>query len=92
LSSTASFTSYSKDSFSEKDQVRLAKYCRRVDSKGAKFLLSNSDPKNETPNDHFFEDHYKDFKIEKVKAIRAINCKGSGRGHIKELIVLNYCL
>jgi len=52
--------------------------------------LSNSDPKNEDPKDHFFEDHYKGFNIEKVKAIRAINCKASGRGKINELLVVNY--
>ena len=39
----------SKDNFTERDQIRLAKFCKRLDSKGAKFLLSNSDPKNEKP-------------------------------------------
>jgi len=92
LSATASFTSYSKGSFSEQDQVRLARFCRIVAGKGAKFLLSNSDPKNEDPEDHFFEDHYKGFTIERVKANRAINCKGSGRGEINELLITNYVL
>lgn len=90
LSSTASFTSYSKDSFSEKEQIRLAEFCKQIDAKGARFLLSNSDPKNEDPGDTFFEDHYKGFDIDTVKAVRAINCKASGRGKINELIVLNY--
>jgi DNA adenine methylase len=90
LSQTASFTSYSKHSFSEKDQVRLAEYCRKINSKGAKFLLSNSDPKNEDPNDHFFENHYEEFSTERVKASRAINCKASKRGQINELIITNY--
>ena len=92
LSPTASFTSYSKDSFSEKDQIRLAEFCKRINAKGAKFLLSNSDPKNEDPEDHFFEDHYKDFTIDRVKATRAINCKASGRGKISELLITNYKL
>jgi DNA adenine methylase len=90
LSLTASFTSYSRDSFSEEDQVRLAKYCRQLDFKGAKFLLSNSDPKNENPEDHFFAEHYCGFTIDTVKATRAINCKASRRGLINELIVTNY--
>ena len=92
LSPTASFTSYSKDSFSEEDQVRLAEFCKQVDKKRAKFLLSNSDPKNEDPTDHFFEDQYENegFDIERVKAKRAINCKASGRGQINELIITNY--
>lgn len=92
LSTTARFTSYSKDSFSEKDQIRLACFCRHIDSKGAKFLLSNSDPKNENPKDSFFEEHYKKygFDIDRVKANRAINCKASGRGQINELLITNY--
>jgi len=90
LSPTASFTSYSKDNFGEVEQIRLARFCRHIHGIGAKFLLSNSDPKNEDPKDHFFEDHYKGFNIEKVKAIRAINCKASGRGKINELLVVNY--
>jgi len=90
LSPTASFTSYSKDSFSEDDQIKLARFCTQIHNKGATFLLSNSDPKNEDPNDHFFDDHYKLFNIETVKAARFINCKASARGHINELIITNY--
>lgn len=90
LSATASFTSYSKDRFLEQDQVKLAKFCRKIHGRGAKFLLSNSDPKNEDPNDHFFEDHNKGFEIDTVRANRQINCKASGRGQIKELLITNY--
>ena len=90
LSPTASFTSYSKDDFNEAAQIRLARFCRHIHAKDAKFLLSNSDPKNEDPNDHFFEEHYKNFAIDRVKANRAINCKASGRGQINELLIINY--
>ena len=90
ISPTASFTSYSKDNFAECDQIRLAQFCRHIDSKGGKFLLSNSDPQNENPEDHFFEDNYSEFRIDRVKAARAINCKAAGRGQINELIITNY--
>ena len=90
LSPTAGFTSYSKEDFGNEEQIRLAEFCKEIDSRGAKFLLSNSDPKNENPKDHFFEDHYKEFTIERVKAIRAINCKASGRGQINEILITNY--
>jgi len=90
ISRTAAFTSYSKDNFTERDQLRLAKFCRRIDAKGAKFLLSNSDPKNEDSTDDFFEVHYQGFNIERVKAARPINCKASGRGAIDELLIMNY--
>jgi DNA adenine methylase len=90
LSPTASFTSYSKDSFSEKDQIKLAEFCKQIHRKGAKFLLSNSDPKNEDPTDGFFETKYKGFKIERVMAVRSINCKSYRRGKINEILVTNY--
>ena len=92
LSPTANFTSYSKDDFNEAEQIRLARFCRHINTKGAKFLLSNSDPKNENPKDHFFEKHYEKFRfdIDQVKASRAINCKASGRGQINELLIINY--
>jgi len=91
LSPTASFTSYSKDDFNEDEQIRLARFCRHIHTKGAKFLLSNSDPKNENPKDNFFEENYEKFRfdIDQVKATRAINCKASGRGNINELIITN---
>ena len=90
LSPTAGFTSYSKEDFGNEEQIRLAEFCKQINNRGAKFLLSNSDPKNENPKDHFFEDKYKGFVIERVKATRAINCKASGRGQINELLITNY--
>jgi DNA adenine methylase len=93
ISKTASFTSYAKDSFSEEDQIRLADFCKWLTKKHVKFLLSNSDPKNENPKDSFFETHYPEsegFVIDRVKASRAINCKGDRRGVIAEILVRNY--
>ncbi len=90
LSPTASFTSYSKDNFLERDQVRLAEFCTHINKKGAKFLLSNSDPKNEDTVDCFFDEHYAEFHIDTVMAARPINCKSGGRGQIRELIITNY--
>jgi len=90
ISPTAGFTSYSKENFGNEEQIRLAEFCKQINNRGAKFLLSNSDPKNEDPKDHFFEDKYKGFVIDRVKATRAINCKASGRGQINELVIKNY--
>ncbi|MCX5632734.1 MAG: DNA adenine methylase [Phycisphaerae bacterium] len=89
LNGTANFTSYSKDSFSEDDQIRLADFCKEIKQIGAKFLLSNSDPKNENLADRFFEDNFRGFTISQVKASRLINCKAIGRGAINELIITN---
>jgi DNA adenine methylase len=90
LNVTSSFTSYSKDGFSDNDQIRLAKFFKELDNKGAKIMLSNSDPKNEDPKDSFFDDLYSDYTIERVPAKRSISCVGSGRGEINELIITNY--
>jgi DNA adenine methylase len=90
ISKTSSFSTYHKAEFTDSDQRRLAKLYRSLDSKGAKLLLSNSDPKNENPNDDFFDELYKGFRIERVKASRAINSNGAKRGQINELIIRNY--
>jgi DNA adenine methylase len=90
LNPTSSFTSYAKDGFSDRDQARLARFFRELDAKGAKIMLSNSDPKNENPDDSFFDDLYAGYCIERVPAKRLINCNGSGRGDISELVITNY--
>lgn len=90
LNKTSSFTSYSKDSFNDDDQIRLAQFYKKLDAKGAKLMLSNSDPKNEKPDDTFFDDIYSDFKIERAPAKRIINSNAAKRGAINELIITNY--
>ncbi len=90
ISKTASFTSYSRYDFNDTAQLRLASFYRLLHRKGAKLMLSNSDPKNENPKDHFFDEAYKEFRIVRVKANRMINCNAEKRGAINELLVLNY--
>lgn len=90
LSDTAHFVSYSKDDFNDQDQERLATLFRDLDQKGAKLLLSNSDPKNTVPDDEFFDSLYSEFTIDRVSANRAINSKGLKRGPINELLIRNY--
>ena len=81
----ASFTTYTKEQFLEKEQERLAQLFKELDKKGAKVMLSNSDTK-------FIRELYKDYPIKIVKANRMINCDGKGRGKINELVVTNYPL
>jgi DNA adenine methylase len=90
LNKTSSFTSYSKNGFSDKDQECLVTFFKELDDKGAKIMLSNSDPKNKNLNDSFFDDLYSDYYIERVPAKRMINSNGAGRGNINELIITNY--
>ncbi len=90
LSKTANFTSYSQDSFDEKEQLRLRDFFIILDKKGAKLLLSNSDPKNKDAKDDFFEINYKGYQIKRVKASRNINSNPFKRGQINELLIKNY--
>jgi DNA adenine methylase len=53
-------------------------------------MLSNSDPKNVDPNDDFFDILYGKYHITRVPAKRMINCDGTKRGEIREIIVTNY--
>lgn len=90
LNTTASFTSYSSGGFTDKDQIKLANYTRELSINGIKFLLSNSDPKNTSLNDNFFDDLYSEFKIERIFANRNISSKVEGRKKISELLIYNY--
>ena len=90
ISLTSRFTSYSKYDFTEDDQKRLASFYCELGINGNKLMLSNSDPKNENPSDHFFEKLYEKFNIIRVQASRMINCNGAKRGKINELLILNY--
>ena len=90
-----SFTSYNSDGFGVNEQVELSQFCKRIDDIGAKFILSNSDPKNHDPSCNFFEETYgnlnlKEFGHNRIKVRRSINSKGNKRGPIKELLIYNY--
>jgi len=92
ISKTSSFNAYAKDSFDDKEQIRLKQFCDTLTGKGDKWLLSNSDPKNINPDDNFFDDLYRSstIHIDRVKARRAINSNASKRGEIHELLIHNY--
>ena len=93
ISSTASFTTYSGSGFTDNDQRKLAAFFRKIDvEKQARLMLSNSDPKNENPNDDFFEKTYSGYYLNRVSASRSINCNGEKRGAIRELVITNYHL
>ncbi|MGB3204606.1 MAG: DNA adenine methylase [Crinalium sp.] len=90
ISVTANFNSYASIEFDDTAQIRLADFFRKMDAKGAKLMLSNSDPKNINPDDDFFEKAYQGYNIERVKASRMINSNAQKRGLINELIIMNY--
>jgi DNA adenine methylase len=91
ISQTASFTTYTGFEFKDKEQLKLAQFFQLLDKqKGAKLMLSNSDPTTHNPNDDFFQKAYSGYNIFKVSAHRAVNSDGKKRGKISELLITNY--
>ncbi len=85
VSSTANFTSYTHKSFTYDDLKRLAKLCLKLDSKGCKVMLSNSNSQDVV--EMFAE---KQWRLKKIKANRSINSNSKKRtGHF-ELLIKNY--
>lgn len=83
ISESSSFTGYTAGGFDERQQIALKEQCDILNSRGVKFLLSNS----ACP---FIEELYKAYKIEHVRAKRAINSKADKRGAVEEVLVRNY--
>lgn len=83
LSPTSNYTGYTSNGFGKEDQIRLRKLCDKLDKRGVKFLLSNS-------NVPFIQEQYKDYTIDVVGAKRAINSNGKKRGEVEEVLIRNY--
>lgn len=89
LTTTSNFTAYTENNFDDNSQIDLASYVNNLHKKGAKIVVSNSDPKNININDTFFDDIYSSHFIRRVNATRMINSNGQSRGKIKELLISN---
>lgn len=87
ISPTSNFTSYNENNFSIKDQIKLAHYVRKMANKGAKIILSNSNPQNSNSCEDFVNTFYKNFKIQEIQAKRVINSNYKKRGYISEVII-----
>lgn len=82
VSETADFTDYTKGGFSLEDHKRLAALFRRLDSVGAKVMLSN----NDVPLVHELYDGY---NIQSLSVKRMINRNASKRTG-QEVLITNY--
>lgn len=86
VSKTASFTSYTSQSFLEKEQTELRDTFLQLASLGCFVMLSNSD--TQFINDIY--SNHRGIKISKVTAGRAINSDSSKRGKVSEVVITNY--
>ena len=90
LDATSSFTSYSKGDFNDDDQRALAAFCHQLSERGCLWMESNADCSAKNPEDTFFEELYRDYRIERVYASRCINANPKKRGKLTELLIKNY--
>lgn len=84
-SKTSNFTGYAKGGFGERDQRNLAWAVCCAARRGVHVLASNSEaarPLYDNPN-------RSGLKVEVVQARRAVNCVGSKRGKVGEILVSN---
>ncbi|MEZ4502061.1 MAG: DNA adenine methylase [Dehalococcoidia bacterium] len=87
LSTTSSFTAYTRADFGREDQLRLKWLIDELTERGVAVVLSNS------PHPWLvglYEADRDRYRIERIPARRAINAQGTGRGAIDELLVTNF--
>lgn len=80
---TSSFTGYQAGGFGRQQQEELKDWCDELDTRGVKFLLSNSATE-------FIRELYSDYNLAIVQATRAVNSVASRRGKVDEVLVSNY--
>lgn len=89
LSKTSHFNSYSHISFNDDEQIRLKNFCDKLNKNNHLWILSNSDMSEHTKYNSFFDDLYKDYKIDYITAKRYINSNPNKRGDLTELLIIN---
>lgn len=89
LTETSSFNSYASNQFNDDEQIRLKKFCDKLDKLNCYWILSNSDVKETNPQNNFFDELYKNYQITRVLARRNINSNGAKRGKLNELLITN---
>ena len=85
VSTTSSFTQYTRGDFGLDDQRRLARLCIELDEMGCRVMLSNSD--SGAISEMFSGGRW---RVQRVKANRSINSVASKRTGHAELLITNY--
>jgi DNA adenine methylase len=73
------FTKYTSEGFTQKDHIRVFDFCKEIDGKGGKFLLSSS-------NTEFIKSLYNCFLIKEVSTKRKIKSTNK----CEDLFIFNY--
>ena len=78
-----SFTTYNKNPFLEEEQKQLAFFCKKLNIRNVKFMLSNN-------NTDLIHQLFSQFQIKYVSTKRLINSDTKGRGNVDEVLIINY--
>lgn len=87
LNKVSSFN-YTHTTFNDSEQIRLKNFCVVLDQKKCNWILSNSDVKTIENEDHFFDELYSEYEINRVLVKRFIN-NNSKRKQLNELLIAN---
>ncbi|WP_129626080.1 DNA adenine methylase [Candidatus Oscillochloris fontis] len=90
LSPTASFTHYTRRGFGEAEQHRLVEVLGELAARGCYVMLSNSS--TDLTRQLYHPNTIPGLCAQTVRASRKINCDGTKRGFVDELIACNYDL
>lgn len=85
LTKTANFTKYNSADFGPKDQIELRDLFMDLDNRGCYLIMSNSD----TELTRSLYSNYAS-KIVRVEAARTVNCHGSSRKPVGEVLIKNF--
>ena len=86
LSTTSSFTSYTQDGWTDRDNLQLADILSQLDSIGVKFLMTNS-------SSPLVYELFGKWNIQEVKAhrfVKALSGSGGKRDKVEETVITNY--
>lgn len=75
ITDIARFTAYTENLFNNEERLELAKFVDAENQRGAKIVVNNSDPKNSSTEDDFFDHVYSSHKSKRVDATCTMNCK-----------------
>lgn len=81
LSKTANFTAYSRDKFSEEQQLKLVKCAEQLADRGITVVISNHDTE-------FVRDTYKRAVLHELSVLRLIGCDSKSRGVVPEILAV----
>lgn len=82
INGTSYFTHYTKERFSDNDQLLLSNIAKKLSLIGCKVMISNADKKS-------IREFYKGWNIKSIKVTRWVTCKKE-KHNVEEIIITNY--